>query len=67
MPDETTRRPVMEVAAITVGAPNPRELVAFYARMLGWRVTADEPPNLALHPRTAGPSCNRRRASRGRR
>jgi catechol 2,3-dioxygenase-like lactoylglutathione lyase family enzyme len=44
MRDETTRRPLMEVAAITVGAPDPRALVAFYARLLGWRVTAECPP-----------------------
>jgi catechol 2,3-dioxygenase-like lactoylglutathione lyase family enzyme len=43
MVDEMTRRPVMEVAAVTIGAPNPRELAAFYARLLGWRVTAEEP------------------------
>ena len=28
---------------MTIGAPDPRELAAFYARMLGWPVTASEP------------------------
>jgi catechol 2,3-dioxygenase-like lactoylglutathione lyase family enzyme len=50
MQDETARRPVMEVAAITVGAPNPRELAAFYARLLGWRVTAEDPPKPGAPP-----------------
>jgi hypothetical protein len=34
----------MEVTSVTIGAPNPRELAAFYARMLEWTVTADDPP-----------------------
>jgi len=33
----------MAVTSVTIGAPDPRELAAFYARMLGWRVTASEP------------------------
>lgn len=32
----------MRVAAITLGAPAPRELAAFYARLLGWPVTEEE-------------------------
>jgi|SRR5580700_9943734 catechol 2,3-dioxygenase-like lactoylglutathione lyase family enzyme len=42
MSEETTVRPAMRVAAITLGAPAPRELAAFYARLLGWRVAAEE-------------------------
>ena len=30
-----TERPVMEVAAVTIGAPDPRGLSAFYAQLLG--------------------------------
>jgi hypothetical protein len=37
-------RPMMEVTSLTIGAPNPRELAAFYARMLEWTVTADDAP-----------------------
>jgi catechol 2,3-dioxygenase-like lactoylglutathione lyase family enzyme len=37
-------RPAMEVTSLTIGAPNPRELAAFYARLLEWTVTADDPP-----------------------
>lgn len=33
----------MAVTSVTIGAPDPRELAAFYARMLGWPVTASEP------------------------
>jgi catechol 2,3-dioxygenase-like lactoylglutathione lyase family enzyme len=33
----------MAVTSVTIGAPDPRELAAFYARMLGWPVTAAEP------------------------
>lgn len=33
----------MDVTSVTIGAPNPRELAAFYARMLGWPVTASDP------------------------
>jgi catechol 2,3-dioxygenase-like lactoylglutathione lyase family enzyme len=38
-----TRSPRMAVTSVTVGAPAPRELAAFYARMLGWTVTASDP------------------------
>jgi catechol 2,3-dioxygenase-like lactoylglutathione lyase family enzyme len=33
----------MAVAAVTIGAPAPRDLAAFYTRLLGWPVTASEP------------------------
>jgi hypothetical protein len=39
-----SQRPAIEVTSITIGAPNPRELAAFYARLLEWTVTADDPP-----------------------
>jgi catechol 2,3-dioxygenase-like lactoylglutathione lyase family enzyme len=42
MTDELSPRPAMRVAAITLGAPAPRKLAAFYARLLGWPVTAEE-------------------------
>ena len=37
------RRPAMAVTSVTIGAPAPRDLAAFYARLLGWLVTASEP------------------------
>jgi hypothetical protein len=38
------QRPAIEVTSVTIGAPNPRALAAFYARMLEWTVSADDPP-----------------------
>ena len=43
MEDEMNQPPGMDVTSVTVGAPDPRELAAFYARMLGWPVAASEP------------------------
>jgi catechol 2,3-dioxygenase-like lactoylglutathione lyase family enzyme len=37
------RRPPMALTSVTIGAPAPRELAAFYARLLDWTVTASEP------------------------
>lgn len=37
-------QPRMQVAAVTIGAPEPRALVAFYQRLLGWTVSAMEGP-----------------------
>ena len=35
--------PRLRVTSVTIGAPDPRELAAFYARLLGWTVTASDP------------------------
>ena len=35
-------RPMMALVAVTIGAPKPRELAAFYQRLLGWVLTVDE-------------------------
>jgi catechol 2,3-dioxygenase-like lactoylglutathione lyase family enzyme len=64
-----TERPRMDVTAVTIGAPDPRALAAFYARMLGWPVTVEEPPRPGNPPEdgwaqvrpphgTAGPTLN---------
>lgn len=37
-------RPAMAVTSVTIGAPRPRELAHFYARMLGCPVVAEDPP-----------------------
>jgi catechol 2,3-dioxygenase-like lactoylglutathione lyase family enzyme len=34
----------LELTSVTIGCPNPRELVAFYARLLDAEITASEPP-----------------------
>jgi|SRR5580693_9266001 catechol 2,3-dioxygenase-like lactoylglutathione lyase family enzyme len=39
-----SERPVMRVTSVTIGAPDPRELAAFYARLLGWPVVHEDPP-----------------------
>jgi catechol 2,3-dioxygenase-like lactoylglutathione lyase family enzyme len=39
---DSPQRPSMMVAAITIGAPDPRALAAFYARLLGWPVANSE-------------------------
>ena len=36
-------RPEMTVGAVTIAAARPRELAHFYARLLGWEVSAEEP------------------------
>jgi catechol 2,3-dioxygenase-like lactoylglutathione lyase family enzyme len=35
---------------VTIGAPDPRELAAFYARLLGWTVTASDPAQPGFPP-----------------
>lgn len=37
-------RPEMSVTSVTISSPDPREHAAFYSRMLGWPVTASDPP-----------------------
>jgi hypothetical protein len=37
-----TQPPRMDVTSLTIGAPAPRELAAFYARMLDWPVVEEE-------------------------
>ena len=34
--------PRLRVTSVTIGAPDPRALAAFYARLLGWTVTASD-------------------------
>lgn len=36
--------PRLELTSVTIGAPNPRELARFYARLLGGEITADDAP-----------------------
>jgi catechol 2,3-dioxygenase-like lactoylglutathione lyase family enzyme len=39
-----TQPPRMDVTSVTIGAPDPRKLAAFYARMLDWPIAVEEPP-----------------------
>jgi catechol 2,3-dioxygenase-like lactoylglutathione lyase family enzyme len=43
-------RPAMAVTSVTIGAPAPRDLAAFYAQLLGWPVTASEPARPGMPP-----------------
>jgi catechol 2,3-dioxygenase-like lactoylglutathione lyase family enzyme len=36
-------KPWMRVTSVTIGAPDPRALAAFYSRLLDWPVTATDP------------------------
>lgn len=44
------RRPAMAVTSVTIGAPAPRDLAAFYADLLGWPITASEPARRGMPP-----------------
>jgi catechol 2,3-dioxygenase-like lactoylglutathione lyase family enzyme len=46
-------RPNLRVEAVTIGTSQPRELARFYATLLGWEVTASEPPGPGM-PARAG-------------
>jgi catechol 2,3-dioxygenase-like lactoylglutathione lyase family enzyme len=37
------QRPRMQVTSAVLGAPDPRALAAFYERLLGWTLVANEP------------------------
>src|SRR5947208_13697070 len=43
-------RPRMTLTATVLGAPDARELAAFYQRLLGWPVGQDEPGWVTLRP-----------------
>ena len=45
-----TQPPRMDVTSVTIGAPAPRELAAFYARMLGWPIAVEEPARPGYPP-----------------
>ena len=45
-----TRPLRMDVTSVTIGAAAPRDLAAFYARMLGWTVTGSDPARAGEPP-----------------
>jgi catechol 2,3-dioxygenase-like lactoylglutathione lyase family enzyme len=49
-----SERPGMRFTSTVLGAPDARELAAFYHRLLGWPVTQDEPDWVALRPTDGG-------------
>jgi catechol 2,3-dioxygenase-like lactoylglutathione lyase family enzyme len=52
MADEA--RPRMRISATVLGAPDPRALGAFYARLLGWDVVTNEPGWVRVRPPDGG-------------
>jgi catechol 2,3-dioxygenase-like lactoylglutathione lyase family enzyme len=49
--DRVMSRPeVIEVTSVTIGARDPRELAAFYQRLLGWTVSAQYPARPGFPP-----------------
>src|SRR5262245_66346137 len=46
-------RPNLRVTSVTIGSSQPRELARFYADLLGWPVTASDPPRPGM-PEQAG-------------
>ena len=44
MAEQAAGRPAYRVTSVTIGAPAPSQLAAFYAELLGWTITADDPP-----------------------
>jgi len=44
----------MRVSATVLGAPDPRALGAFYARLLGWDVVTNEPGWVRVRPPDGG-------------
>ena len=47
-------QPRMRVAATVLGAPDPRALGAFYARLLGWTVEENTPDWVTVGPPEGG-------------
>ena len=48
-----TQPPRMDVTSVTISAPAPRDLASFYARMLDWPVTVEEPARPGFPPQDA--------------
>jgi catechol 2,3-dioxygenase-like lactoylglutathione lyase family enzyme len=47
-------RPRTALTATVLDAPDPRELAAFYSRLLGWPIGRDEPDWVTLRPPGGG-------------
>jgi catechol 2,3-dioxygenase-like lactoylglutathione lyase family enzyme len=44
------QRPSLRVTSVTISAPDPRGLAAFYSALLGWPVTSSEPARPGFPP-----------------
>lgn len=47
-------QPRMRISATVLGAPDPRALGSFYARLLGWDVVENEPEWVMVRPPAGG-------------
>ena len=47
--------PKMTLSSTVLGAPDARELAAFYQQIFGWTVVEDEPDWVRLRPTDGGP------------
>jgi catechol 2,3-dioxygenase-like lactoylglutathione lyase family enzyme len=45
----------MKLSGVVLDSPDPRELAAFYQRLLGWTVTQNEPDWVKIMPPGDGP------------
>src|SRR6185312_324512 len=43
-------QPLLRVTSVTIAAPDPRSLAAFYSRLLGWPVSVTEPARPGCPP-----------------
>lgn len=43
-------QPSLRVTSVSIAAPDPRALAAFYSRLLGWALTSNEPPRPGFPP-----------------
>ena len=50
-----TPKPSMKLSGVVLDSPDPRELAAFYQRLLGWTVTQNEPDWVKIMPPGDGP------------
>ena len=49
------RTPKLTLSSVVLGAPDARELAAFYQQIFGWTVVEDEPDWVRLRPTDGGP------------
>jgi catechol 2,3-dioxygenase-like lactoylglutathione lyase family enzyme len=42
--------PILRVTSVSIAAPDPRELAAFYSRLLSWPITSTAPPRAGFPP-----------------
>jgi catechol 2,3-dioxygenase-like lactoylglutathione lyase family enzyme len=48
---ETSKRPILQLSTVVLGAPDPRSLAEFYQQLLGWPFGAEEDDWVTLrHP-----------------